>query len=288
MGFEAKLGSRPLLKAFGVGIGVAVVGLTLRDRATTGRIIGAALGKDVDCAKCAEPENPAYRFDAIVVPGGGLIKMPDGEWLPSQYGQWRLEAAVLAYQQKKAPLIVLLDGKAGPQEDQLANLKYLRKMARKREVELPDSVIKAEDIYSENTQTNMDELGRAAEKYDLKKFLIATNRFHRTRATLFACRKGLSASSFSVEEALIEEDPSRKPEIDAVYSSNEVRRHRVKERVEVGLMLWESEGRLQTAARNAMLWARGHKTYEGKQPEINIVVLQEQAMHQPEAALTTV
>ena len=220
MDLERKISRRIVLKAGAVGF-VFFIGPPLLHINNTLRVLGTALGNEVQCVANKEAREASYPFDAIVVPGAGGVLTSQG-FAPNDYGKMRLEAAALAFARKMAPRIILLDGAKSPQEDGHANKEYLKNIFR--DVfgqELPEEAIISENR-SINTATNMKELSKIAKELNLVKVTIVTNDFHKTRATLFACQFDVAASSISAEELIIDAYPDRKQKIHALYHTREL------------------------------------------------------------------
>ena len=247
---------RKVVKVSAIGAGAVAIGAPLYHRENSKRIIGAALRKGVDCTGCIENETTHYPFDAVVVPGGGLEQAENGQWVPSKFAQLRLEAAALSYRDGIAPSIVLLDGVAGCDQDQMANKLFLLRRAQERGIALDESSVIAEDQVSVNTATNMDQLRVIAEKYGLKKVRIESNRFHNTRATLFACHRGVAATYMSCEDTILADDPTRYEEIEALYATEYATYLRRKEAIEIAASFIDPSGRAQTLARKTICKAQ--------------------------------
>ena len=226
---------RKVVKVSAIGAGAVAIGAPLYHRENSKRIIGAALRKGVDCTGCIENETTHYPFDAVVVPGGGLEQAENGQWVPS---------------------IVLLDGVAGCDQDQMANKLFLLRRAQERGIALDESSVIAEDQVSVNTATNMDQLRVIAEKYGLKKVRIESNRFHNTRATLFACHRGVAATYMSCEDTILADDPTRYEEIEALYATEYATYLRRKEAIEIAASFIDPSGRAQTLARKTICKAQ--------------------------------
>lgn len=241
-----------------IGGSALALGLPLRDRANAKLIVQAALGNKVDCTSCVESDPSPYPFDAIVVPGGGLLQNDDGTWMPSERAKLRLEAASLAFRDRIAPRIVLLDGKAGSNEEQDTNYLYLGRMFAKVGVELPEGDV-FRDRESVNTRTNMEMLARISAENSIRKVMIVTNGFHETRSTLFACKEKVSATSMTAEERVIEEYPEREREIRLLFVTPRAKILAAKDHVEVAMSFWDSDGKMQTLGRKAVLFYLDHK-----------------------------
>lgn len=204
------------------------------------RVTGAVLGKTVDCGSGVEPNNQqGFPYDAIAVPGAGVIKAKDGTYKQNAYGEMRLKAAAIAYYWGLAPIIVLLDGQSGPQSYN-SSIKTLQEayadLAGEGET-IPAGAILAEDK-SINTATNMAELSVLSDEHNLRKILIETNRSHLTRATLLACARELAASPLSAESLTLENAP-RMPRLKRIFD-------RGKEQAEVLLIAWDPAGVIPT------------------------------------------
>lgn len=246
MNLERKITRRLVLKAGIVGIGAAFVGPPLLHPNNTLRLLGTALGNEVDCTAGKEAKEQGYPFDAIVVPGAGSVWTNEG-FIPNDYGKLRLEAAALAFERRMAPRIILLDGLKNPQEDADVNKKYLKnKFKDTFGQELPQDAIITENR-SINTRTNMQELSKIKkELINLAKVIIVTNDFHKTRATLFACQYDIAASAISAEELIIDAYPHRQQEIHALYHTREVGEIETKELIEIIWSLWDPKGTIPT------------------------------------------
>lgn len=248
MDLERKISRRLVLGSGVVGIGVAVIGPPLLHINNTLRVLGTALGNETDCASGKEAKDKSYPFDAIVVPGAGSVLTSQG-FAPNDYGKMRLEAAALAYFQKMAPRIILLDGVKSLQEDGYASKEYLRNtFGDVFGQELPEEAIIGENR-SVNTATNMKELSKIVKELNLVKVVIVTNDFHKTRATLFACQNDVAASSISAEELIIDAYPARKQEIHTLYHTREVGEIENKELREIIWSLWDPKGTIPTLLR---------------------------------------
>lgn len=245
MNLERRITRRRIILGAGAVFGTVFVGPPLLHIENTLRVFGAVLGNEVDCAEGKEPKEKSYPFDAIVVPGAGSVLTSQGSF-PNDYGKLRLEAAALAYLQKMAPRIILLDGTKSPQEDEHVNEKYLKDAFRNiTGSELPQEAIIRENR-SINTATNMQELSKITKEQNIVKVLIITNDFHKTRATLFACYNNVAASSISAEELIIDADPNRRQEIHTLYHTREVGEMENKELYKTILSLWDPNGTVST------------------------------------------
>lgn len=238
MGVERKVTRRVFL---GILAGTAV-GFPFLHPESTLRAMGAILGKSVDCGNNKEPQGSKYPFDAIVVPGAGIVETIDGNHTPSELGKMRLEAAAIAYSKGLAPSIVLVGWENTPKENGFTQKIYLQDAFKKLTGNLiPDEAILIEGL-SINTATNMEELS----KHNIKTALIVTNRFHKERSTLFACEYGIAASSLSAEDLILKQDPTRAEAIRAMYDSWEIKLAQAKEELELVLAIWDPKGAIPT------------------------------------------
>lgn len=247
MSSERTFGRRFFLKATILVGGGALIVPPLLNIENTLRVINAVVGKDVECAS-QEVQEGEYLFDAIVVPGAGNIKTADGNHLPSNFGNLRLEAAAIAYFRKIAPAIILL----GKEEGSLANEtsrkaldSYYRKLAGE-EAFIPDWAILSEEN-SINTATNMSELAKITVAREIGNVQIVTNTSHTARSALFACANGVFASAVSAEKLIVSQYPERAEEIAEMYDSWEL-----KEALEVVFAAWDPKGTGPTLLRRIM------------------------------------
>lgn len=101
---------KDFLRACAVTTVALTVGPPLLHLESSLRVIGAFLGRRIDCGIGIEPQNLNYPFDAIAVPGSAIVRMADGTDVPDEREKIRLEAAAIAYLNKFAPKIILLNG----------------------------------------------------------------------------------------------------------------------------------------------------------------------------------
>jgi uncharacterized SAM-binding protein YcdF (DUF218 family) len=234
-----------ILKAAGALTALGIILPPVLHFENTVRIIGTLSGAEVDCIGGVQPQDSKYKADAIVVPGAGIVREKDGTLEPNEYGRIRLEAAAIAFFNKEAPLIILLDGKTGSDDEQPAPVKYLQKMytaLNNGKDLIPEDALIVENK-SVNTATNMQELTKIAEQKSIQLVLVVTNDFHRDRATLLACANGLAAVSVSAEDTVIANSPERKTEVEKIRKRGDDENR--KEIPEVISQLWSPKGRLQ-------------------------------------------
>lgn len=125
--------------------------------ANTVFILESTVKNRADCSANTLANTPWYPFDAIGIPGAGIV-IKDGVLLPSKSGRDRLEAGAFAYAKGLAPIIILLDGTSKPGEESVSR-DYLRYIAP----DIPDETTLAE-YKSFNTATNMEQLAKIAKE----------------------------------------------------------------------------------------------------------------------------
>src|SRR3990167_7502786 len=87
---------------------IAVVGKPFLERENTDLALQALAGNQIQCANGVDTLDQRYPYDAIEVPGAGLIEKSKGVFVPSSFGEMRLEGAAIAYERELAPTIILL------------------------------------------------------------------------------------------------------------------------------------------------------------------------------------
>ena len=127
---------------------------------------------------------PTEDYDAIIVLGAQV--KPDGE--PSIQLQWRLDAAVEAWQQVNTVIVTCgAQGGNEPAPEALVMRDYL--VARG----IPEDTILT-DTVSYNTRQNIRNAAELLEGLDVKQVLIVTSDYHLARAMALAEDEGLSAT----------------------------------------------------------------------------------------------
>ena len=217
--------SRGLSRGDAIKAGLATVFSLLayplaRDIDNSRHIFNALTGQRVDCSPDGEFEaNPTW--DAIVVPGGGMKKNPNGTYAPNEFEELRLEAAAIEYIGGKAPFIILLNGVSNPEADGNVIKEYLKKQVKKLSAgkkKIEDKNIIVENI-SVDTFTNMEQLEIIVQEKRLENILMVSNFFHIKRATANSCAFDISTTARSAETAIINFNPQRKAEILDYYRS---------------------------------------------------------------------
>ena len=124
-------------------------------------------------------------FDAIIVLGAQVL--PDGQ--PNTQLQWRLDAALAAWQLKQVPVVVCgAQGKDEPLPEAEAMKNYLSARGVPEERILMDS-----DSF--NTNQNLRNAGRLLKEQEgIQKVLIVTSDYHLPRAMALAVDQGFSAA----------------------------------------------------------------------------------------------
>ena len=216
--------------------GAVILAPVLMDTGNAKRVASAFFGGRVDCTAGLEPENPDYRFDAIVRPGAGSIAALDGDAIPSEAGQIRLKAGARAYLAGYASRIILLDGAVGPGEKPSISKKYLQRLLGDNARMIPNEAI-LEEHDSVNTATNMEKLAEIVEEKGIRLVVIVSSASHISRATVLACAHGVKAASLPAEDILIKQDPL--PSTRMFFTT-------LKEKFETLLLLVDTQGRFPT------------------------------------------
>lgn len=251
-----ELGSRGVLLA--VGIVGASLGLSTLSSPNTSELeftISAIANNRADCSDRQQSIDRTHLYDAIVVPGAGVIKNPDGTFELGQEAKGRLDAAAIAFSHGLAPRFVLLDG-VGSQQDSLMTVRHLQSSVTDLigdSNRLPEADILVEST-SINTATNMGALAEISKDHNLRRVLLITNRYHQLRATLLACLHGIATAPLSAEDILIESDSKLQSEIDKTYTSWRMFRTRLKEGFEVFLLLFDPKGNLPTIMKRMEIY----------------------------------
>lgn len=206
----------------------------------TAFILDAIKNSRTDCSGNTIASASGYPFDAIIIPGAGIIRNSVGELEPSEKGKERLEAGAFARLRGLADNIIIADGKGKPEEKSVSR-RYLHQIAP----EIPDEAI-FEEHESINTATDMEESAKIAQRHNFKLVAVLTNASHLLRATALACTHGLKAFPLSAEELLLEKDPQRK------FSSEVGLYTQLKEKGEVVWMLLDPQANTLTTARSIM------------------------------------
>ena len=247
---ECCLSRREAMLALGCGLVATGLALFVRDPDTQ-RVIDALNGESASCFKDNIYEYERFRFDAIAVPGGGMIKNKAGIFEPSEFQKIRLEAAAIAYIERRAPIIILLDGKLEYSDHSNINRTYLQNMVKNLshdEINLPiDSVII--ENQSVNTAGNMDQLKKIAKRDHSLNILLITNFFHSSRAEIHACFNGINALSMPAEDIITSRFPGRKSELDLFYQSQPLDKIEKRERIAIAFSLFDPTGYIQTMAK---------------------------------------
>ena len=134
--------------------------------------------------KAVNTETPqADQYDAIVVLGAQV--KPDRE--PSVQLQWRLDAALKAWEAKHVPIIVCgAQGKDEPATEAAVMKEYM--MAHG----VPETDVFTDDT-SFNTNQNLTNAGRILKELQAKNILIVTSDYHVPRSLALASDIGLEA-----------------------------------------------------------------------------------------------
>ena len=132
---------------------------------------------------------PAENYDAIVVLGAQV--KPDGSL--SLQLQWRLDAALEAWQQEKS-LIVACGAQGGnePEPEAHAMRDYLMENG------VPQESILMDDT-SVNTRQNIRNAAELLKEYDAQRVLIVTSDYHLPRAMALAQDEGLDATGIGAK-----------------------------------------------------------------------------------------
>lgn len=207
------------------------------DTGNAKRVADALFSGNVECTAGLKPKDPDHPFDAIAIPGAGSTRALDGNIVPSEAGQIRLQAGARAYLAGYAPTIILLDGVARPGEDPSMNKRYLQRLLGDNGQMIPDEAI-LEEHDSINTATNMKKLAKIVEEKGIKGVVIVSSASHVLRATVLACANGVKASSLPAEDILIKQDPKKEPA--RMFTT------RLKEKFETLLLLWDPKGIIPT------------------------------------------
>lgn len=218
---------------------------------TTSLVLESLIKGRADCSGMMNPTATNFPFDAIVVPGAGIIRTSDGTIQPSIDGQMRLDAAAVRFLQGEAPRIILLSGVIEPEYDILTSRRFLQRTGGQSENgswSIPDSAI-LEEANSVNTATNMEQLKNIVEQEKLGRLKLITNTYHLVRAGILACLRGVAISSESAEEILVEQDPKRIPFINEKYNSGGMFITRLKEYMETMWLLWDNNSSVTTFFR---------------------------------------
>lgn len=235
---------RVMLALAGTGM-VIVSGPAVLNISTNPYLREAVFLNRVDCGNSADALDPNHPYDAVVVPGGGTIKDPNGNAAPNSSQRIRLQAAAVALTKGFAPRVVLLDGATEPGDSQSSGNKYLVGEVQNHGKELPPTNILSEE-QSVNTATNMQELAKIARDHNLRRVAVVTNKSHSKRATMLACINGVPASSISAEYLLGKSEET--------FSSPFLKfTTHLKEHLEVAFLMWDPNGTIPTFIRRLML-----------------------------------
>ncbi len=220
---------------------------------TSERVLQAAWGTRIECDDGVEPINAPYLYDVIAVPGAGLYFNEKTEkYEPNSFEKRRLHAAALAFVNKLASKVILLDGQLEPGADPNVSLRYLQDEVHtlsngKIELSHEAAYIDAQSI---NTPTNMDELERLVQLTGFKKVLIITDQFHSIRSILLACAREIHASYKTVEELTAEYEPLNIDLINKPNLSGSMRVRETKELVETLSMPLDQRGDIFTLLKH--------------------------------------
>lgn len=228
---------RSLMNISALLFAIAVIGKPfLVDRENTNLALEALKGNRIECANGVESVDPRYPFDAIVVPGAGII----GD-NPSSFGKLRLEGAAYAYKLGLAPIIILNEGKMKPGEEQV-DKNYLQKFYREltgKDLSDDKIIIETKSI---NTATNKKETKKILLELGIRKVIDLTNEFHGKRSALHGCAWGIAVFPISVEDLIISQNPLRAQEIKTIYESDAMRMIKMKEYLELVEGIWDGRG----------------------------------------------
>ena len=130
-------------------------------------------------------EELTYDFDAIVVLGAQVL--PSGE--PNTQLQWRLDAALRAFEQKQVPIVTTgAQGRDEPVPEAEAMKSYLTRHGVPAEMILTDP-----DSF--NTRENLRNAAKLLrEAGEVRKVLLVTSDYHLPRAMALANDEGLEAA----------------------------------------------------------------------------------------------
>ena len=130
-------------------------------------------------------EELTYDFDAIVVLGAQVL--PSGE--PNTQLQWRLDAALRAFEQKQVPIVTTgAQGRDEPMPEAEAMKSYLTRHGVPAEMILTDP-----DSF--NTRENLRNAAKLLrEAGEVRKVLLVTSDYHLPRAMALANDEGLEAA----------------------------------------------------------------------------------------------
>ena len=127
---------------------------------------------------------PTEDYDAIIVLGAQV--KPDG--VPSLQLQWRLDAAVEAWEQENAVVVTCgAQGGNEPVAEALLMRDYMVEQGVAEEMILTDAV-------SVNTRQNIRNAAALLKGYDVERVLIVTSDYHLPRAMALAEDEGLQAT----------------------------------------------------------------------------------------------
>ncbi len=129
---------------------------------------------------------PIKNADCIIVLGAKIH--PDGS--PSNTLKYRLDAALNAYNQNRAPVLIVTGGQ-GPDENEPEARAMKRYLLQKG---VPESRI-YEDANSKNTIENLKNACAIMSVLNLETAVIATTDYHMPRARLIAKRLGIKTSA---------------------------------------------------------------------------------------------
>lgn len=217
-----------LCLAAGATIALAVPFLNFDN---TARVLEALVTNKTGCADGIRPNDQNYPFDAIAVPGAGVMRLPDGSYIPTDDGQTRLQAAAIVFSERLTPRVILLDGVEHPGVSETYLQDRFRRLTGGSEI--PNGAI-LDEGQSTNTATNMRALREIVVKHNIGKVAMVTNMYHGLRSVLLACANGVATFLLPAEDLL-----TRSPrEINAAT--------RWKERVEILSQLWDPTGKIQT------------------------------------------
>lgn len=134
--------------------------------------------------KSVNTETPQpEQYDAIVVLGAQV--KPEGD--PSVQLQWRLDAALKAWESKNVPIVVCgAQGSDEPAPEAVVMKQYLADNG------VPEEFIHTDET-SFNTNQNLTNAGKILQELGIRKTLIVTSDYHVPRALALASDMGLES-----------------------------------------------------------------------------------------------
>ena len=181
--------------------------------------MNALSGGIAQCDSKEAPRNKEYPYDAIMVLGGGSVRIGPGIYEPSEVTITRLKATAIAYKERKSDRIFIMSGKMSPGEElvELKRLQYEYSQLPGYDRPIPDEAITVESK-SLTTASNMDAIAKIVKEFGLKDILMITDDSHMRRAKLLMCDR-LSGSSAIAEDIIKDYSSSTKELMHAIVIS---------------------------------------------------------------------